>query len=143
MSYIAVQLLETGREVFLEDRMADLCIQGEGRAMEWACTASTTSPLASTPVPDASSPVQTAIMQDEADLDVQLPIKQTSSLKVGKFYPVFSTPLHRTKSIKADLDNDEDDPGIYSKTIDGVGDGTHWITAFLSKPRIKSGTSSS
>ncbi len=137
VSYVAAQLLEAGGEVNLEDRMADLCTQAEGLAVEWACTASTTSPSVSTPVPNASSPVQNAGMQDEPDLDIQLPIKQKSSLKVCKFFPIFSTPPHRTESIEADLYNDEDDPGIYSKTIDGVGDGSHLITASFVKTKDK------
>jgi hypothetical protein len=105
--------------------------------MKWASTASTTSSSVSTPVPNASSPPQTPVMQDEPDLDIQLLIKQKSSLKVGKFFPIFSTPPHHTESIEAELDNDEDDPGIYSKTIDGVGDGTHLITASFVKAKDK------
>jgi hypothetical protein len=135
MTYVAAQLLEAGGEVILEDPMADLCTQAEGHAMKWASTASTTSPSASTPVPNASSPVQTPVMQDEPDLDIQLPIKQKASLKVGKFFFVFSTPPHHTESIEAELDNNEDDPGIYSKTIDGVDDGTHLITASFVKTK--------
>jgi hypothetical protein len=137
MPYIAVQLLEAGREAILEDQIADLCTQAEGRTMKWASTASTTSPSASTPVPNASSPAQAPVMQDEPDLEVQPPIKQKSSLKVSKFFPVFSTPSHRTESIKVDLDNNDDDPGIYSKTIDGVGDGSYLITASFIKTKDK------
>jgi hypothetical protein len=137
MTFVVAQLLETGGEVILEDQMTDLCTQAEGHAMKWASTASTTSPSASTLVPNASSPVQTPVMQDEPDLDVQPPIKQKSSLKVGKFFPLFSTPPHRTESIEAELDSNEDDPGIYSKTIDGVGDGMHLITASFVKTKDK------
>jgi hypothetical protein len=125
MTYIAAQLLEAG---------GDLCTQAEGH---WASTASTTSPSDSTLVPNAFSPVQSPVMQDEPDLDVQPPIKQKSSLKVGKFFPVFSTPPHCTESIEAKLDDDEDDPGIYSKTIDGVGDETHLITTSFIKTKDK------
>jgi hypothetical protein len=120
MTYVAAQLLEAGGEVILEDQMVDLCTQAERRAMKWASTASTTSPSASTHVPNASSPAQIPVMQDEPDLDVQLPIKQKSSLKVGEYFPIFSNPPHRMESIEAELENDEDDPGIYSQTIDGV-----------------------
>jgi hypothetical protein len=58
-------------------------------------------------------------------------------LKVGKFFPVFPTPPHRTKSIEADLDDNEDDPGIYSKKIDGVGDVMNSITASFVKTKDK------
>jgi hypothetical protein len=137
MTYVAAQLLEAGGEVILEDQMADLCTQAEGCAIKWASTASTTSPSASTPVPNASSPAQTPMMQDEPDLDIQLLIKPKSSLKVGKFFPIFSNPPHHMESIEAELENDEDDPGIYSKTIDGVVGGTHLITTSYVKTKDK------
>ncbi len=56
MSYVAAQLLEAGREVMLEEQMADLRTHAEGRATVWACTASTTPSSDSTPLPDAPSP---------------------------------------------------------------------------------------
>jgi hypothetical protein len=62
------------------------------------------------------------------------PDKPKSSLKAGKFFPVRSStppPCHK-ESTKMNPDDDEDDPGIYSRTIDGVGDGTHLIiTSFI------------
>ncbi len=36
-----------------------------------------------------------------------------------------------------DLEDNEDDPGIYNKTIDGVGVGTHLITASFMKTKDK------
>jgi hypothetical protein len=92
MSYVAAQLLEAGGKVIPEEQMADLCTHAEGRATVWACTASTTPPLDSTPLPDAPSLAQTAAMQDESDPDVQLPNKQKSSMKAKNFFP-FSLPL--------------------------------------------------
>jgi hypothetical protein len=95
MSYVAAQLLEAGGEVMLEEQMADLCTHAEGRTTVWVCTASTTLPSDSTPLPDAPSPAQTAAMQDESDPDVQLLIKQKSSMKAGNFFP-FSPLLTTT-----------------------------------------------
>ncbi len=64
-----------------------------------------------------------------------LPDKPKCSLKAGKFFPVRSStsPLRQKESTKTNPDNDEDDPGIYSRTIDGVGDGTHLIIASFIK----------
>jgi hypothetical protein len=39
--------------------------------------------------------------------------------------------------IEVDLDGNKDNPGIYHKTIDGVGDGTHLITASFVKTKDK------
>jgi hypothetical protein len=61
-----------------------------------------------------------------------LPLGQIkSSLKTGKFYPVIAItpPPHQIESISVEPYDKEDDPGIYSKPIDGVGDGSHLITA--------------
>jgi hypothetical protein len=62
-----------------------------------------------------------------------------SSPKTGKFHPVITNtpPSRQTKSTSIDQDDKEDDPGIYSKTIDGVGDGTHLITASFIKMNDK------
>jgi hypothetical protein len=67
------------------------------------------------------------------------PGKIESSLKTGKFHPVIAStpPPRQTESTGADPDNKEDDPGIYSKTIDGVGDGIHLITASFIKTNNK------
>jgi hypothetical protein len=46
-------------------------------------------------------------------------------------------PPRQTNSTSADPDNKEDDPSIYSKTIDGVEDGTHLITASFIKTNDK------
>jgi hypothetical protein len=62
-----------------------------------------------------------------------------SSLKTEKFHPVFAStpPPCQTESTNTDPDSKENDPGIYSKTIDGVGDGTHLITASFIKTNDK------
>ncbi len=54
---------------------------------------------------------------------------------MGKLHPVIaSSPSpHQTNPTSADPDDKEDDPSIYSKTFDGVGDGTHLITASFIK----------
>jgi hypothetical protein len=58
-----------------------------------------------------------------------------SSLKMGKFHPVIAStpPPCQIKSTSTESDDKEDDPSIYSKTIDEVGDGTHLITASFIK----------
>ncbi len=62
-----------------------------------------------------------------------------SSLKTEKFHPVIAStpPPRQTNSTGADPDDKDDDPGIYSKTIYGVGDGTHLITASFIKTNDK------
>ncbi len=42
-----------------------------------------------------------------------------------------------TDSTNADLDDDEDAPGLYGEVIDGVGDGTHLIIASVIKTNDK------
>jgi hypothetical protein len=65
--------------------------------------------------------------------------KPKSSLKAGKFFPVCSStpPPCQKESTKTNPDEDEDDPGIYSRTIDGVGDGMHLIIASFIKMNDK------
>jgi hypothetical protein len=67
------------------------------------------------------------------------PGKIMSSLKTGKFHPVFaSTPTPRqTESTNADPDDREDDPGIYRQAIGMVVDGTHLITTSFTKTNDK------
>ncbi len=56
-----------------------------------------------------------------------------------KFHPVFAStpPPCQTESTNADPDNKEDGPSISSKTINGIGDGTHLITASFIKTNHK------
>jgi hypothetical protein len=71
------------------------------------------------------------ILKPEALLDpIPPPDKPKTALKVGKFFPDFSNstpPWHNN-----DVDNGEHEdgyePGIYSKILDGAGDGTHYVT---------------
>jgi hypothetical protein len=62
-----------------------------------------------------------------------------SSLKMGKFHPVIAStpPPRQIKSTSVEPDDEEDDPSIYSKTINGVGDETHLITASFIKTNNK------
>ena len=61
--------------------------------------------------------------------------------QAGNPSPACSTtpPLQQAEVIIIDLDGDEDDnnPGIYSHTIDGVGNGTHLIIASFIKTNDK------
>ncbi len=64
---------------------------------------------------------------------------QKSSLKAGKFVPAFSVvtqpcPMYSTNT---DLDDAKDNPGLYGKMIDGVGNGTHFIIASFIKTNNK------
>ncbi len=69
------------------------------------------------------------------------PKKPKPSLKAGKFLPARSTlpPFRQAEAITIDPDdrNDDDDPGIYTHTIEGVGDGTHLIIASFIKTNDK------
>ncbi len=69
------------------------------------------------------------------------PEKPKSSLKAGKFFPVSATtpPPRQAKVTDKDPDvnEDEDDPRIYSRTIDGVGDRTYLIIASFIKTNDK------
>ena len=69
------------------------------------------------------------------------PEQPKSSLKAGKFLPACSTtpPPPQAEVIIIDPDSDEDgnNPGTYSHTIDGIGDGTHSIIASFIKTNDK------
>ena len=64
-----------------------------------------------------------------------------SSLKAGKFLPACSTtpPPRQVEVIGIDPNGNEDDdnPGIYNHTIDGLGDGMHLIIASFIKTNDK------
>jgi hypothetical protein len=53
---------------------------------------------------------------------IQPPVKQKLSLKPGKFNPVIilETPPHNMDSTSPDQNEDEDEYGIYSKTVMGL-----------------------
>jgi hypothetical protein len=69
------------------------------------------------------------------------PEKPKSSLKAGTFFSIRATtpPPHQAEVTNKDpdVDEDEDDPKIYSHTIDGVRDGTHLIIASFIKTNDK------
>ena len=137
MLYVATQLLEAGGDIITVNLMAVFCTQAEDQAKVWAHSVSIPTPLASTFLPNTLPPAQPHFMQEEPVHVPQPPVRQKPSLKVSKFFPVFSTPPHRTNTIEVDLEDNEDDPGIYNKTIDGVGDGMHLITASFIKTKDK------
>ena len=67
------------------------------------------------------------------------PTKPKASLKPSKFFPVFADqtpPLLADVNMKDDKD-DVSEPGVYSKLDEGVGDGTHFITASFVKTNKK------
>jgi hypothetical protein len=69
------------------------------------------------------------------------PLRNLSPLKAGRFFPVHATtPPPRQAEVTnkdPDVDEDEDYPGIYSHTIDGVRDRTHLIIASFIKTNDK------
>jgi hypothetical protein len=68
------------------------------------------------------------------------PDKPKTALKAGKlFFPVFANSTLPRHDKDADNGEDEDDnkPGIYSKILNGAGDGTHYITASFVKNNDK------
>jgi hypothetical protein len=67
------------------------------------------------------------------------PTKPKASLKPSKFFPVFAeqTPPRRAVDQMKDDEDDISEPGVYSKLDEGVGDGTHFITASFVKTNEK------
>ena len=63
------------------------------------------------------------------------PTKTKASLKPSKFFPVFvdQTPPRIAGDHMKDDEDDASEPGVYSKLDEGVGDGTHYITASFVK----------
>jgi hypothetical protein len=70
---------------------------------------------------------------------VQPPVKQKLSLKPGNFDPVLilETPPRNMDSTSPDQNDNKNKCGIYSKTVNGVGDGTRLITASFIKTNNK------
>jgi hypothetical protein len=60
MSYIAVQLLDAGSEIVLEDCIENLCSQAKKRALEY-CRVASTQATDSTTSPGIISPARSAI----------------------------------------------------------------------------------
>jgi hypothetical protein len=79
--------------------------------------------------------------QQTPQVSMLSPEKPKSSLKAGKFFPVHATtppPCQAEVTDKGpDVDEDEDDPGIYSCAINGVGDGMHLIIVSFIKTNDK------
>ncbi len=67
------------------------------------------------------------------------PDKPKTSLKVGKFFPLFSNsiPPQNNNGVDNGEVEDNNEPGIYSKILDGAGDGTHYITTSFVKNNDK------
>jgi hypothetical protein len=67
------------------------------------------------------------------------PTKPKASLKSSKFFPVFAeqTPPRLADVHIKDDEDDVSEPGVYSKLEEGVGDGTHFITASFVKTNEK------
>jgi hypothetical protein len=67
------------------------------------------------------------------------PTKPKASLKQSKFFPVFAeqTPPRLAGDHMKDDKDDDSEPGVYSKLDEGVGDGTHYITASFVKTNEK------
>jgi hypothetical protein len=75
---------------------------------------------------------------DDASL-IPPPTRPKASLKPSKFYPVFAeqTPPRQADARMEDGDDDGSEPGVYSTLDEGVGDGTHFITASFVKTSEK------
>jgi hypothetical protein len=67
------------------------------------------------------------------------PDKPKTSLKVGEFFPLFSnsTPPWHDNGVDNDEVDDDNEPGIYSKILDGTEDGAHYIIASFVKNNNK------
>jgi hypothetical protein len=135
MSGLATLITHLGGEEISVQEHKILTHQAKDNALELHTTSMpplmpSTSPIVTT---RTASPSQ--VPQDP----ILLPDQIKPSLKMGKFHPVIASTPHprQTKSTSADPDNKEGDPGINNKTIDGVGDGTHSITASFIKMNDK------
>ncbi len=106
-----------------------------------------TTPTPDTPAPplphatvnnDATKVDPAQTMQQDA---MTSPNKPKPSLKAGKFLPARSTmlPFHQAEANTIDPDDkdDDDNPGIYNHTAEGVGDSTHLIIASFIKTNDK------
>ncbi len=79
-----------------------------------------------------------SILLDNAD-PLLPPTKPKSSLKPSKFFPMFAdqTPPRQTDIPNRNDSDEEVKPGVYSKLDEGVGNGTHYITASFVKSNVK------
>jgi hypothetical protein len=106
-----------------------------------------TTPTPDTPAPpllhatvnnDATKVDPTQAMQQDAMIP---PNKPKPSLKAGEFLPAHSTmpPFRQAEANTIDPGDkdDDEDPGIYNHTVEGVGDGTHLIIASFIKTNDK------
>ncbi len=66
-------------------------------------------------------------------------LQNQASLKPSSFHPIPTqpTPPRHADVSGEEYDDDEDDPGIYNKLVDGVGDGTHLVIASFIKTNDK------
>jgi hypothetical protein len=96
------------------------------------------SPSASIPASEEKAVILQAIPY-HLKIPSNLWLNQKLSLKPGKFDPaiILKTPPRNKDSTIPGQDDNEGEYGIHSKTIDGVGDGTHLITASFIKSKDK------
>jgi hypothetical protein len=132
MTSLANLIMHLGGKEIPHACLAILANQAEEEAL-LLYSSSTTRP--STAIAEDKSP---SILSDNAD-PLLPPIKQKASLKPSKFFPVFAgqTSPHQTDIPNGNDSDEEDEPGVYSKLDEGVGDGTHYITASFVKSNNK------
>jgi hypothetical protein len=134
MTGLASLILHLGGKEILMDNLASLTDQAEAEALQLhAVTRMTDDVKSNDDHPKGAENTTPEVLQSP-------PEKPKPSLKVGKFFPIFAdtTPPRRINDASP-IEDDEDsgEPGIYSKTQDGAGDGTHYITASFVKSNDK------
>jgi hypothetical protein len=125
-----------GKEISSHD-IKKLTCNAEGEAIELHAATMPTkrgSPDAASSAPNIGLPLRVEAngVTDQASTNIARPlVTPKSSPKADKFVPAFSvvTQPCPTDSTNAYLGDDEDDPGLYGKMIDGVSNGTHLIIA--------------
>ena len=90
-------------------------------------------------IPPKAALENPSVLVEEKGLPVLPPTKPKASLKPSTLFPIFAdqTPPRLADSRYKDDEDEEDEPGVYSKLDEGVGDGTHYITASFVKTNEK------
>ncbi len=124
MTGLASLILHLGGKAILMENLASLTNEAEVKALQLHADSLMTNE-------GKSNNDQPKIAEKASpDVIISLPEKPKPSLRAGKFFPVFSntTPPWQQDEAKMEGNEDSKEPGIYLKTIDGAGDGTHYIT---------------
>ncbi len=133
MTGVASLILHFGGKAISMENLASLTNQAEAKALQLHADSLMTDE-------GKSNDNQPKIAEKASpDVIISPPEKPKPSLKAGKFFSVFSNTAPPRQQDEAKMEGNEDskEPGIYSKTINGAGDGTHNITTSFIKNNDK------